>query len=45
MHRSKSPKPGTERSSLTSLQWQMGSLPLAPPGKPFNKIKNKKELG
>ena len=29
----KLPNPGTEPTSLTS-HWQVGSLPLAPPGKP-----------
>ena len=28
------PNPGTEPTSLCLLQWQAGSLPLAPPGKP-----------
>ena len=28
------PNPGTEPRSLMSLHWQMGSLPLAPPGEP-----------
>ena len=37
------PNPEIEPSSLTSLQWQVGSLPLAAPGKPFNKIKKKKK--
>ena len=27
------PDPGIERASLMSLHWQVGSLPLAPPGK------------
>ena len=33
------PNPGIEPESLCLLQWQVGSLPLAPPGKPFNKCK------
>ena len=28
------PKPGIESISLTLLHWQVGSSPLAPPGKP-----------
>ena len=28
------PKPGIKPSSLSLLHWQVGSLPLAPPGKP-----------
>ena len=28
------PDPGIERRSLTSPAWQVGSLPLVPPGKP-----------
>ena len=28
------PNPGTEPTSLCLLYWQVGSLPLAPPGKP-----------
>ena len=30
------PDLGTELTSLPSLQWQVGSLPLVPPGKPFS---------
>ena len=29
------PKPEIEPASLTSPNWQVGSLPLEPPGKPF----------
>ena len=29
------PNPGTEPMSLTSPHWQVGSLPLEPPGKPL----------
>ena len=28
------PRPGIEPASLTSLHWQVGCLPLMPPGKP-----------
>ena len=28
------PNPGIELKSITSLHWQVGSLPLVPPGKP-----------
>ena len=30
------PDPGVEPASLMSLHWQVGSLPLAPPGKPIH---------
>ena len=32
------PDLGTELTSLPSLQWQVGSFPLALPGKPHNEI-------
>ena len=30
------PDPGTEPVSLMTMHWQVGSLPLAPPGKPLS---------
>ena len=32
------PDPGIEPTSLCLLHWKVGSLPLAPPGKPLNVI-------
>ena len=38
------PNPGIKLASLMSPTWQVGSLPLLPPGKPNNPlIKKKKE--
>ena len=36
------PHPGTEPKSLCLLYWQVSSLPLKPPGKPFLEIKKRK---
>ena len=32
------PSPGTEPASLRLLQWQVGSFPLMPPGKPYGHV-------
>ena len=38
--------PGSHLHLLSLLHWQAGSLPLAPPGKPFHSIRKvKNELG
>ena len=40
------PNPGIELTSLASLAWQAGSLPLAPPGKPgeYDALAEKNEV-
>ena len=32
------PNPGIDLTSLSLLHWQVGSLPLAPPGKPICRV-------
>ena len=39
------PDPGIKPVSLCLLHWQAGSLPLAPPGKPFGRLHTGKCLG
>ena len=36
-----SPQPGIEPASFMSLAWQVGSLALAPPGKPLGVLMTK----